>query len=157
MDGIGQEAIRRAGTGGAAGVPAAIARAERLAPGAEAREPVQGAVAVELPQRDEPGRLAHEARIRGEKEWGERHRLDADGAAVTEPQPDGAAVVRERRGHEAGRAVRAEQQRGRVAQAVASSTAARYIAASTRPTSARPVSGTMTVGMERTPSATAAS
>jgi len=76
---------------------------------------------------------------------------------VADPEADGAAVVGEGGGHEPGRRVGAEQQGRRRAQPAASSTAARYMAASTRPTSARPVSGTMTVGIERTPSATAAS
>src|SRR6267378_1183870 len=95
--------------------------------------------------------------VGGEDEGREGDTLDPRGGAVTDPEADGAAVVGERGGDEPGRGIGAEQQRWRRAQPAASSTAARYIVASTRPTSARPVSGTITVGIERTPSATAAS
>src|SRR5439155_1322814 len=98
---------------------------------------------------------------RGELVALRRHDLDVERQAsqVAEAQAAerGAAVGGEGGGDEPGRGIGAEQQRGRRAQPAASSTAARYIVASTRPTSARPVSGTITVGIERTPSATAAS
>jgi len=101
--------------------------------------------------------VAEKTGLGGDQERTERHELGAQSVAFAEPETDGAAIGGERGGDQPGRAVGAEEQWKRTTQAAASSTAARYIVASTRPTSARPVSATMTVGMERTPSATAAS
>jgi hypothetical protein len=159
VHGIGEEAVGRLGrVGGEPGeLAAAVARAERVAPRAEAREPAQVAAAVEPRERGQPGGAAHERLVGGEQEGREGDGLDAGGGAVADPETHGAPVVGQRGGHEPGRGVGAEQQGRRCSQPAASSTAARYIAASTRPTRARPVSGTITVGIERTPSATAAS
>jgi len=108
-------------------------------------------------QRDESGGAAEQRLVGGEQERREGDTLDARIRAIADPEPDGAAVVGESGGDEPGCGIRAEQQRRRGAQPAASSMAARYIAVSTRPTSERPVCGTITAGIARTPSATAAS
>jgi len=159
VHGIRKESVGRLrGVGGkACGGAAALARGQRRAPAVEARQPPKLARTLKPRERHEPGRVADERGIRGEQKRLERNALHAREGAVADPEADGVTVVGEGGGDEPGRGIGAEEQRGRGAQPAASSTAARYMAASTRPTSTRPVCGTITVGIERMPSATAAS
>ena len=143
LDGIRKEPVgRRRQVGRDAGLGAAgVAGAERLAPRPEARQPAQLTGARQWLHVPQAGRGGDQGRVGQQQERREGDDVDREPLAVATPHADAAAVLRERERDEAG---------DLLAQPAASSMAERYTARSARPTSARPVSGTITVGMART-------
>ena len=86
MDRVAEEQVRRAGHVRrlARLIPAAIARAERVAPRPEARPPAQGAGPVERIDRDNARRVLHEVAIGEQEERREGHGL-GDGRLTRSP------------------------------------------------------------------------
>jgi len=127
VDGIAEEAIGRGGAGGrlAAGVATAIARAERVAPRREAREPGQRAVAGQAIEPDEPGGAGDERLVGDEQERREGDDLARDGVGLAAVDDDGPPVGGERAGDDPRGGIGAEQRRAGGVQPAASSSAAR--------------------------------
>src|SRR5207247_1684138 len=113
MDGIGEEAIGRAGDvrARAARLAAAVAGGEGVGPGAVTREPAEDAGAVERLERQEPGGGLDERRVRQEQERGEGHGLRMDDVRLAPVEADRTPALGEVEGQESWRRVPAEEER----------------------------------------------
>ena len=161
MDGVTEEAVRRVGRAGGPGAPLAaeIARREAVAPRGEACDPPEIPGARELGEREEARSPVEERPVGGEEKRGERLLLDRGALPAAAVEPQRAPLRGEVGREEAWSPIPPEEEWCVVgeAQPAAASTAARYPVRSASPTRLRPVAATIAVGMERTPSAMAAS
>ena len=143
---------------GAAALAATVARAERVRPRGEARQPCELAVAFEVIEAQKSRRIAHERGLCREEERRERVTLDDDALVHAAIETHVATVGIELASEKAGRVVPAvDDRRPRFVQPAASwgscaagpppSTTRRYDSRSVRPTTRSPVPATITVGL----------